>query len=124
MNSISHICIRLLLLVPLLTLVPFVIATGDPGEITSSPPPLTMARFYVINNEGRSVLDDNIPTQKEPQSQQPLEFSVKKSNGRQRDLARKGREHSDNRVPVPDNIDISKAWQCEQHGFVFTKDGR
>lgn len=124
MNFISDIYIRLLSLVPLFTMAPFAIATADPGGMASSSPPLTMARFYVINNEGRSVPDEEIPTQKEPQDQQPLEFSLKKSNGRQRELARKGKEHSDNRVPVPDNTDISMAWQCEQHGFFFTTDGR
>ena len=124
MNSISEICIRLLSLVPLFTMVPIVIATADPGGMASSSPPLTMARFYVINNEGRSVPDEDTPTQKEQQNQQPLELPLKKSNGRQRDLPRKGREHADNRLPMPDNRDMSKAWKCEQHGFFFTTDGR
>ena len=124
MTWISKLCIRKLLPVSAFIIAPVAIATADPHGLASESPPLTMARFYVVDSDGRSVSDQSIPTQPRSQDQPSLEAWRKKSDPRQRYLANNAGERSDSGDLIRVRSNAMKAWQCEQHGFFFTSDGR
>lgn len=124
MNNLSKFCILFLALVLSCTMVPVVIAKADHGGMALESPSLTMARFYIVDSEGRSVPDANVPSEEKQQDKQSLQVPSDNSKVLQRDLSRKGRERPDDRDPTSAQLSASKAWQCERHGFFFTADGR
>lgn len=124
MIQISMCFIRQLLLASLLMMVPVAIATADPAGSVSASPPLTMARFYVIGSDGRSVSDRSIPVQTRSQHRRSSNPRQVRSDRRQRDVANNAREHSDSKDWMNSGRNKTTAWQCEQHGYFFTVDGR
>jgi hypothetical protein len=99
-------------------------ATADPAGLVPESPPITMARFYIVDSDGRSASDKNIPTQKIMHDHRSLELRLKKFDRQNRDVASKARRSSDSRDPIQLRSTVTKAFQCERHGFFFTADGR
>lgn len=124
MIRISKCYIRKLSLVLPLTMVLVVNATADPSGLVRASPPLTMARFYIIDSNGRSAPDKNIPMQTVLRDYRSSEARWKQSERRNRHAANKAEKPSDNRDPIRLRLNAPKAWQCELHGFFFTADGR
>ena len=120
----SECYIRRLLLVLPFTIVSVVNATADPGGLIPVSPPLTMARFYIVDSDGRSAFDKSIPTQTMSRDHHSSEPRRKKSDRRNRDEARKAKNHSGSWNPMLLRLGSTKARQCERHGFFFTADGR
>ena len=99
-------------------------AAADPAGLATASPPLTMARFYVVDSDGRSAADQNILTQTVSQDHRPSPPRRKKPDRRPRDVARKAGRRSDSQEPMLSRMNAAMAWQCERHGFFFTADGR
>ena len=116
--------IRKTLLVLSITMLPVVKATADLAGLIPASPPITMARFYVVDSDGRSASDKNIPTQTQTQDHRSSEPRRKKSDHWNRNVASKARKNSDSRESIRLRSNGTKAWQCERHGFFFTADGR
>ena len=121
---ISKCCLSKAVLVSAVTMVPALIAIADPAGPVSAAPPLTMARFYMVDSNGRSVSDRSIPVQTTEQYQRSVKPVQMKSDRRPRHSANKAREKSDSRDLVQPRSNETTAWQCERHGFFFTADGR
>ena len=124
MIRIVNCYIRKLLLVSSITILPVVNATADPAGLVPESPPITMARFYIVDSEGRSASDKNIPTQKKIHDHRSSELRPKKFDRQNRDVASKARRSSDSRDPIQLRSTVTKSFQCERHGFFFTADGR
>ena len=122
--DIARYCIRALLPLSVFTMVSPAIARADPADLASPTPPLTMARFYIVDSNGRSVSDEEFRTQIEPQRQHSSEPRRKGSNARKRERTSKVTKQTDKREPAFVKLNESKAWRCERHGFFFTADGR
>lgn len=116
--------IRRLFLVFSITMLPVVNATADSAALVPALPPITMARFYIVDSDGRSATDKNITTQTITQNHRSSEPLQKKLDRRERNVARKARKDSDSRDLIRLRSNATKAWQCERHGFFFTADGR
>ena len=113
----------------LMVVVPFVIfpavkAADDPSQSAPASPPLTMARFYVVDSDGRSASDKDIVTQTVSPDQRSSKPRRKKSTRRPQYEASKAGNRSDNADSNTPRWNAAKAWQCERHGFFFTADGR
>jgi hypothetical protein len=121
---VSEHCALKWLLISALTMVPVVMAAAEPAGLALSSPPLTMARFYIVDSGGRSVSDEDIPTQANLNNQRSVETRRKKSYRQQQSLASKAREPSDSWRMKLVTLNETKAWQCERHGHFFTADGR
>ena len=124
MIRISKGSVRKLLVVVPFVIFPAVKAAADPGQSAPASPPLTMARFYVVDSDGRSAADKDIVTQAVSPDQRSSEPRRKKSTRRPRHGASKARKRSDTSDSITPRWNAAKAWQCERHGFFFTADGR
>ena len=112
-----------LLVVPFMT---FKVANAadESAQLAPASPPLTMARFYIVDSEGRSASDKDIVAQTVPTEHRSSEPRRKKSIRRPRHGAGKARNRSGHRDTNVLRANAAKAWQCERHGFFFTADGR
>ena len=120
----SKYSIRTVLLVAASVLVPVMAASADPAGTDAASPPLTMARFYIVDGDGRSASDKSVPIQVRQQNQRSVEPRRTRSDRRQRQRMTKAREDSGSRDLVNSTSSKATAWQCERHGFYFTADGR
>lgn len=116
--------IRILLPVLSITMLPVVNATADIAGWVPASPPVTMARFYIVDSDGCSATDKNIPTQTITHDHRSSEPRRKKSDRQNRNVASKARRNSDRRDPIRLKSNAMKALQCERHGFFFTADRR
>ena len=124
MMWMSTYCIRKVLLVFAFTMAPVVTASAETAGLVSASPPLTMARFYIVDSDGRSASDKTVPVRAPPQHERSSEPRQMRPDRRQRKRTSKARENSDSRNPAYSRLNQTTAWQCEQHGFFFTADGR
>lgn len=85
----------------------------------------TMAAFYAIDSEGRSVRETpSVPVVSSPNANAERSVMADRPRPKRKEY-QKRRSHTVISIRVPRPIyDSSEAFRCEQHGFYYTTNGR